>query len=457
MYCTKCKIKFPDQITKHSCKSITEQPENYEGFVYKIVVLKTSVKTEATIYVGSHGSEKHEIKVGDGYWHSSTCDIFQEIYTNSSSELFYEVLNYQDDYKITLNVEAKMLTEVNAKDNDNYFNKHNGSSAINNDVEYAENLGKRIRAGEFRQDKKEPLDKLDSLFHYQGRFKDILEQQTYVTQQLNDSMGVTDKCQPVTILENRLRNGIKEDVRIDGQQTIQGAKNCKYAKLTDRTLDLSVSRVPESVHCHLEDDAITGLANLLNCPVNQIRDTYFDEKWDAQKFLVDNYNLYNKPVKSIRNTEWLNAYGMSDYHKTKARKNAIDEIAKQKEKIKTGQTFVDWDLLENVDELAKRVTERISESTICFSYSSGNFKSLTHKIFTTVLKEEDRIEKLNKKDRPESKKNIDILIVHPGPTTKRTWDKTNLPRIEKMLDFYVRPHGYDPQFIYQEMFVPNTL
>ena len=153
-----------------------------------------------------------------------------------------------------------MLTEVNAKDNDNYFNKHNGSSAINNDVEYAENLVKRIRAGEFRQDKKEPLDKLDSLFHYQGRFKDILEQQTYVTQQLNDSMGVTDKCQPVTILENRLRNGIKEDVRIDGQQTIQGAKNCKYAKLTDRTLDLSVSRVPESVHCHLEDDAITGLA-----------------------------------------------------------------------------------------------------------------------------------------------------------------------------------------------------
>ena len=148
---------------------------------------------------------------------------------------------------------------------------------------------------------------------------------------------------------------------------------------------------------------------------------------------------------------------MSDYHKTKARKNAIDEIAKQKEKIKTGQTFVDWDLPENVDELTKRVTERISESTICFSYSSGNFKSLTHKIFTTVLKEEDRIEKLNKKDRPESKKNIDILIVHPGPTTKRTWDKTNLPRIEKMLDFYVRPHGYDPQFIYQEMFVPNTL
>ena len=53
--------------------------------------------------------------------------------------------------------------------------------------------------------------------------------------------------------------------------------------------------------------------------------------------------------------------------------------------------------------------------------------------------------------------NIDILIVHPGPTTKRTWYKTNLPRIEKMLDFYVRPHGYDPQFIYQEMFVPNTL
>ena len=50
MYCTKCKIKFPDQITKHSCKSITEQPENYEGFVYKIVVLKTSVKTEATIH-----------------------------------------------------------------------------------------------------------------------------------------------------------------------------------------------------------------------------------------------------------------------------------------------------------------------------------------------------------------------------------------------------------------------
>ena len=76
--------KTPKQIVETNYGDVLKE---YEAYVYRFTNLENNKK-----YVGYHKGS-----VGDGYWNSSTCDVFKKVCTDSSSRLRYEILNYGTD------------------------------------------------------------------------------------------------------------------------------------------------------------------------------------------------------------------------------------------------------------------------------------------------------------------------------------------------------------------------
>jgi hypothetical protein len=94
---------------------IAEPPSHYEAFIYKYTDLETNKK-----YLGMH-----EGYLGDGYWNSSESAEFKKIMTDSTSNIKYEILEYGDIDEIKTK-EHDILTKVDAKNNDDWYNMNNG-------------------------------------------------------------------------------------------------------------------------------------------------------------------------------------------------------------------------------------------------------------------------------------------------------------------------------------------
>ena len=120
-------MKLPNNIVENNLSDMPP-PDKYAGLVYRwtnLVNLGIYEKTgeEVPIYYdGSHGSDKElTAYVGDGYWHSSKNKEFGKVFSDSSSKLRYEILEYFDlQYDMKMK-ETKMLRDVDAKNNPLYY------------------------------------------------------------------------------------------------------------------------------------------------------------------------------------------------------------------------------------------------------------------------------------------------------------------------------------------------
>ena len=107
-------MKLPNNVVENNLSDMPP-PDKYAGLVYRwtnLVNLGIYEKTgeEVPIYYdGSHGSDKElTAYVGDGYWHSSQNKEFGKVFSDSSSKLRYEILEYFDlqyDMKMKENFE----------------------------------------------------------------------------------------------------------------------------------------------------------------------------------------------------------------------------------------------------------------------------------------------------------------------------------------------------------------
>ena len=239
------KIKLPKNIIESSFDSA---PKEYESFVYRFTNLDDDKK-----YVGYHKGF-----VGDGYWNSSTCNEFEKVYTDSSSRLRYEILNYGTDKEMR-QAEYRILSSVDARNNDEYYNKSNGFPVYPEiDREKCKALVARIESGEFNVGK-ELLDTLRKIFEkgniVQVRYEHDDEHQRDIRDKINDENGNTDDCNPILLYEERASDGT--ELGGDGNHTFWGAD-------ASRAIDVPVARVPYEVHKEFSDIELETVGHLLN-------------------------------------------------------------------------------------------------------------------------------------------------------------------------------------------------
>jgi len=132
--------------------------------------------------------------------------------TDSTSNILYEILEYGDIDEIKTR-EHDILTQVDAKNNDDWYNMNNGivkKQSIRLDI-VKEMVG-RILAGDFDvvDSKgrwiKEDKEKIYNLPRLQVRVNQLISETVkYVTERVEIAHGNTDACSPILIYENRLK------------------------------------------------------------------------------------------------------------------------------------------------------------------------------------------------------------------------------------------------------------
>ena len=397
-----------------------KSPKQYEGYTYEYTDLDSDRK-----YIGVHKG-----CVTDSYKHSSRNAEFNKIFQDSASRLKYEVLSY-GTFREMLNLEHKLLKEVNAKDNPQYFNKTNGvQQYMTPDLESCREMVEMIQAKKFpitREDKTEHVD----MERLQVRYQDDDKLQKLITQKLDDAGGSVEKCNPIVVFEGRGKEG--GDVRIDGNHTFYGALASKH------TVEIKIMRVPYQEGLHLTDLEMETVADLLNArpdivkkPCNVADGIKHVKSW-----------VYNGA--ELRDAELVKALQMMGFTKgetTRILDGAEQELTEETEKKKNGSVFKNYKSGKYLQEMTAR-TQRLmaQDNTIALYMSSAKF-SLERIVDSLYANRNDEI------------KTVNVVIHHPSVAQERKWKENIQPQWLKQLRFVMKQ--YDFNFIEMDMWdVPN--
>ena len=122
---------------------IKPPPDEYESFMYLWTCLDTG-----KMYLGIHKVNKRV------YWHSSTSKEFNNAVANPDSNYKYEVIDYGMHGEMATK-EFNMLTEVDARNNDKWWNKSDTQAAIDKFCKCycrrPKNLDKELRKLKFKE------------------------------------------------------------------------------------------------------------------------------------------------------------------------------------------------------------------------------------------------------------------------------------------------------------------
>lgn len=397
-----------------------QSPSQYEGYLYEYTDLDSDRK-----YIGVHKG-----CVTDSYKHSSTNDEFKKIFQNSSSRLKYEVRSY-GTFREMLNLEHKLLKEVNAKDNPQYFNKTNGvQQYMTPDLESCREMVEMIQSNKFPityEDKNEHVD----MERLQVRYQDDDKLQKLITQKLDDAGGSVDKCNPIVVFEGRGKNG--KDIRIDGNHTFYGALASKH------TVDIKIMRVSYQEGLHLTDLELMTVADLLNARPDIVKKPCNVQ--DGIKHVMS--WVYNGA--ELRDAELIKALDMMGFTKgeiTRVLDGAEQELAEEDAKQKNGATFKNYKSGKYLQEMTAK-TQRLmaQDNTVALYMSSAKF-SVERIIDSLYANRNDDIT------------TVQVVIHHPNVTQEKKWKENIQPQWLKQLRFVMSQ--YEFHFIEMDMWdVPD--
>ena len=230
-------------------------PEWADSYVYKI----TSSKLNMT-YIGYHKEN------GEAYFGSPTDNQLIKLLSEPTAELEFTIVDFGSK-KEMMQVEHELLSEVDARNNPNYWNKTNGIPGVPKFNREAINKIKGIvdNGGEKYLSTPTPVLELTEVPKVQVR--DV----EYDTDNLRDiqddivnTAGSTEKAKPVVILVNRVYDGVfYDELRIGGAHTIESYIRAAGGKYKNTT-ELNVIRIPSELHEDITDDGIVLLGDLLN-------------------------------------------------------------------------------------------------------------------------------------------------------------------------------------------------
>lgn len=408
---------------------IGEEPQVYEGYLYRFTDMDTG-----KMYVGIHKGY-----VGDGYWHSSTDVDFNKLFSESSSNLKLEILEYGDYNEMTVS-ERRILKSVDAKNNPLYINKTNGSAKFAQpDIEMMKELAQSILNGDFPITN-ESVDDIFELPRLQVRAEEDRDHVREIKERIDDAGGNTDKCSPIVIYEHR-QSG--RDIVGDGNHTLNAAKEAKHCS------EVPVIRIPKEVHSDYSNHELKGVSNLLNRKPDIVKKAMSID--DAVKYIVGTH-ADGIPHDSNGNKEYLVACGFTKNQVKNILKKSKVEIDKNNFAI-ANKLWIDYKNPIHAPTLRAKVEGFRDSNTIALAYSSLMFK--WDHIFNNIFAETEWNPKT--KEYESIKKNVVIVVHHPTPDAENNWKMVHQPDALRKLNFWLKPKGYTFRIHEMPSTMTNTL
>lgn len=408
---------------------IGHEPTIYEGYLYRFTNLNDN-----KVYVGVHKGY-----VGDGYWHSSTDTEFNKIFSDSSSNLKFEILEYGSYNEMTVS-ERKILKDNDAKNNPMFINKSNGSAKFTQpDVAMMMDMVYKIMNGEFTITK-ESVDDVYELPRLQVRTAEDRDHKVVIQQLIEDAGGNTDKCTPIVIFEGRQSGN---DVIGDGNHTINAAKDAKHCS------EIPVIRIPKEVHENYTNQELRGLSNLLNPNPEIIKKPMSID--DAVKYIVGTYSE-GTPHDSNGNKQYLEACRFTKKQISIILKKAKVEIDKNNLAL-ANKLWIDYKSKTHKPTLDATVEGFRDANTISLVYSSAMFK--WDSIFNSIFAHTKYNDKT--KSYEPTKTNVIITVYHPNPIADENWKMVHQPDALRKLKYFLSPKGYTFRIHEMVSTMTNTL
>lgn len=382
------------------------------SYVYKI----TSDKLNKT-YIGYHKEN------GETYYGSTTDNELILLISDPNADL---TLTIEKDWfgskKEMMQLEHEMLTEVDARNNPNYWNKTNGQGgvpkfnrvAINKIVEIVRNGG-----GEYLSTPR-LVSELSEIFKAQVR------EEEYDKENLKDivdaiirSGGSTEMAKPPVILVNRIYDGVfYDEIRIGGAHTIKSYMKTKYKDVTK----LETIVIPKELHENITDDGITLLGDLLNAR----KEISSPAKWQDGKKYISMVRASGRSWQSPEVRDDLIDMGLSS-SSIKTAYEAIQSDIDNEDMEEKG--YVVKDYIDN-DEHKKELEDKIKEIQ---KYQPDRFVGSSSSAAITW----DRIFDKFDKEKTKKQKSITWIVYH---TSKKRRD-SHWPTLEEKLNRLNRKYG----------------
>ena len=158
-------------------------PNKYEAYVYRF-----TNSDNGKIYIGFHKGS-----TVDKYQHSSKSKEFNEAFANPEITFIFDVLSY-GSMKDMKQLEYEKLTEVDARNNDLYYNQTNGQQQYARvDLKKVKSLIEDINNGKYPKIL-EPVDEQVEMEAFQVRYQHDDIHQQEITQAVDLANGDTENC-----------------------------------------------------------------------------------------------------------------------------------------------------------------------------------------------------------------------------------------------------------------------
>ena len=396
---------------------------NYEAYVYQITVNDTGKK-----YIGYHKG-----KFDGTYHHSSKCPIFQKDFAKGNN-IIKCVATGTAINMATL--EHKMLLEVDAKNNGEYYNKSNGGG---NNVKTVGKLDDINELHQMIMTKELGIELVKKAVvagytKYQTRVENT---DTKHVADLKDAMmdlhGKIDDFDPVIVLKGFAKDG--GDVILDGNHTTLAAVSCTHV------LKIPVMYIEKKIWTQFSTVQLQILANMLN--PQQEKSAKAGSIDDQVDWIVSSFQEHGVPADSDENIELLKGMNFKN-----AKIKSIIKKAKTKielnDKLPSGWIWKQWSLYKS--ELDMIIENGTDKDSIALHQSSGKFN--LHKL-------QDMLKALAK--AKSKKKYATVYITHPNYDTMKEWNTKWLPKVLDDIEFWIEPKGFNVDIISLEYKMKNSL
>jgi len=413
---------------------IPKEPDSYEGYLYKIAVVDTGKK-----YIG------YRSKPYDGtYYFSSECPIFAKD-LSEANKIIFEILDY--GYNVDMaSKERKMLVEVNAKDNPEYYNKSNGGGIHAIAYTSIMDVYDSINNGDFDSFIKDVLiTELMTYGRIQVRFKDDDKHRKNITDKVNDNYGDSDYIKN-TFLVHALEDydGPGEHRLINGTHTRNGISKSKYGK----TAFVRTMFIPKEIWIKFPKEDILHLGLTLNPRSKNDRKPTDDD--DLIKSFFEPRFKKGIPIDAAANKFILKS---EPFYFTSSQVTGLIKTAKSicSKQSWNGKIWINWRDSHWLPKLNAIVEEHRDPTTFTMAMSSGNFN------WNDIMAAIEQNCGLHKK-KNERKDNFILYVHHPAPNNidyKKQWFDKVLPSHSTEMDLIFGVLGVNYTIEYLLVFVSD--
>ena len=408
-------------------------PNKYEAYVYRF-----TNSDNGKIYIGFHKGS-----TVDKYQHSSKSKEFNEAFANSKITFIFDVISY-GSMKDMKQLEYEKLTEVDARNNDLYYNQTNGQQQYARvDLKKVKSLIEDINNGKYPKIL-EPVDEQVEMEAFQVRYQHDDIHQQEITQAVDLANGDTENCfgkgqgLRVIVFQGRGTNG--GDLRVDGNHSVYGASKSKHSNR------IGVIYIPYEVNSTLNDAEMRTFCNLSN-PRSKVRRKETDKKTGV-KYLLDCHEINGISFDSPSHEITLKEMGFSGTLYTGDIGDIInrskDLYEKENGKKVDGRKWINYKASPSIGVIDKKVDNYNLKDGWCSIKCSSEYYR-TDRILDEIYKSNLALEE---GDTPITKCKVHVFHPNPSsikkfPNVLRHWKKVEKMTLSKRLSlkFLKCPHG----------------